>query len=104
MFTKTQDGKFTRWTFQAKGTTWHVMFAPTAGGYWTVYRDPQGMQRNLFGRTFHSAPKMVAHYKSVAAELAAVVDDWSAETGARIAAARAAALAATPINLSMGGR
>lgn len=69
--TRDEDG-LTVYSFDARGHTFHVYQA--RGGWWTVYREPKGAQRNLFGKTFHSADEMVAAYKTAGATLRAIAD------------------------------
>ncbi len=63
--------KFTVYSFTAGGHDFQVFQSPV--GYWTVYRKPKGLQRNLFGKTFWGAAEMISHYKTARQELTAVV-------------------------------
>jgi hypothetical protein len=68
------DGKYTRYEFEAGGYDFKVLYSPTAGGYWTVYREPKGAQLNKYGKTFWKAAAMVDAYKTARAPLQTIAD------------------------------
>ena len=83
MFTKTQDGKFTQYEFEAGGYKFLVLWSPT--GYWMVYREERGHQLRHMGKTFWDANKMIAHYKTAAVQLGLIAADarngaWTPES------------------------
>ena len=66
-----QHDKYTVYRFTAGTHDFYVFQSPV--GYWTVYREPHGLQRNMAGKTFWGAAAMISHYKTARQELTAVV-------------------------------